>query len=118
MGIVDTEKGWTTVAEPYAESHDFDAEPVLVGKYLGMRTIQQPDMNDPDKKRDVNLYEFETPDGSKSAVWGSFTIDAAFAENAIPVGNLVRIVYEGKLALDNGARSVKRFTVQTKSPRK
>lgn len=105
-----TNEGWETVVEPYAESWDFQTSPVCVGTYLGSRVVEMTDKRT-GEIRNTNVYELDTEEGKRS-VWGSFNIDAAF--ESIPVGNQVRIVFEGQADTSSGQR-VNRFTVQTRA---
>lgn len=112
--VATTDDGWDTVVEPYAPTWDFEANGTLVGTYLKSREVEQPDMNDPNEKRIANVYEIaRADDGEKYSVWGTYAIDEAF--QTIPVGNAVRIIFEGKVPIDGGKRTVNQFRVQTKS---
>lgn len=103
---------WETVVEPYADTWDFDASPVLIGSYVGSRQVEQDDLNNPGEKRMANVYEIEdASEGKKYSVWGTYAIDEAFPK--ITVGSIVRIEYHGKTDLDGG-RTVRKFTVQSK----
>lgn len=108
--VVDDE-GWETVVEPYADTFEFESEGnSLMGIYNGSRTIEQEGLDG--QPRTVNIYEVTDNGGKKWSVWGSAMIDTAF--ESIAPGNAVKITYEGKADLDGG-RTVKRFTVQSKS---
>lgn len=114
--VTNDEAGWETVVEPYADTFEFEEiGATLTGIYESSRTIEQADKLT-GEIRNVNCYtivEHET--GDKFTVWGSYSIDEAFqGERAIPVGNLVRITWEGKADLEGG-RSVNKYRVQTKT---
>lgn len=108
-----SDEEWTTVAEPYGDTWDFDANPVLIGTYNGSREVEQDDLNNPGEKRMANVYEIAAlDDGEKYSVWGTYVLDEAFAK--IPTGNIVRIEFQGKTEI-GGGRTVRKFTVATKS---
>lgn len=104
---------WETVVEPYGESWDFDKNAVLIGTYRGKKIVQLPDIQNPAKMRDSNVYEIETADtGEKVSVWGNYAIDEAFSK--IDPGAVVRIEFQGKIKIKGGAQEVNQFVVQTK----
>lgn len=104
-------EGWDTVVEPYPPSWTPENEgEMLQGVFESVKTIQQDGLDG--LPRDVNIYTIVTPDG-KRAIWGSYAIDLAF--ESIHQGQEVRVIYEGKVTINNGAQTVKQFTVQTKS---
>lgn len=109
-----TEDGWETVVEPFAPTWDFDENGTLVGIFVNHRVVEQPDMNNEGEMRDANVYEITNAgDGEKYSVWGTYAIDEAF--KTIPKGNQVRIIFEGKVPIDGGKRTVNQFRVQTKA---
>lgn len=108
-----TDEGWETVVEPYGKTWDFDTDPILIGIYNGSKVVTQPDMNDPDKERDVTVYEItEATTGEKVSVWDSYSIHEAFTQ--ITPDTQVRIEFKGKVAIDGGKRTVKQFVVSQK----
>ena len=106
--------GWTTVVEPFPETFDFqNAGDSIVGVYDSVKQLEQEDLQNPGETRTVNVYTIaHGVDGKKYGVWGGYSIDKAF--ESIAPGTQVRIVFEGKVGIDGGKRSVKQFTVQTR----
>lgn len=105
---------WETKVEPYGDSWDFKKNPVLEGVYNGVKKVDFTDKKS-GEIRATNVYEVENSEG-KWSVWGSYNIDAAFTgDDPIPVGNLVRITFEGQADTSDGQR-VNKFIVQTKKP--
>lgn len=109
------EEGWETVVEPFGETYSFETPgDVLIGTFLGSKTVQTEDLNEPGKMRDQTVYDIEDSNGKKWSVWSSFNIDAGLSK--VAPGNLVRIQYQGKVDIDNGRRSVKQFAIAVKTP--
>lgn len=106
-----SEDGWNTVVEPYPDSWTpTQVGETIVGVYASKKTITQDGLDG--KPREVDIYTIVKNDGEKVAVWGSYAIDLAF--ELIGEGQEVRIKYEGTKPINNGAQSVKTFTVQTR----
>jgi hypothetical protein len=103
---------WKTIVEPYPETYPFDTEGSSVtGVFESVKQVEQDDMNNPGEKRMANMYTIV--DGEKKwGVWGSYNIDEAFKQ--IHPGETVRIVFDGKVPIDGGRRTVKQFTVMTR----
>ena len=107
-----TDDEWETVVEPYADTWNFDDNPILIGTYTGSREVEQDDLNNPGEKRMANVYEIvDGSDGNKWSVWGTYALDEAFTK--IAIGSTVRILFEGKADI-GGGRTVRKFTVQSK----
>jgi len=111
-----TEEEWDTVVAPYGPTFPFENEgDTLTGTYLSVKQVEQDDMANPGEKRMANVYAIRSDaDGTEYSVWGTFAIDDAFADGKIVEGQTVRIVFNGKIPIDNGKRSVNQFTVQVK----
>ncbi len=103
---------WKTIVEPFPETFPFNNEgDALVGVYESSKEVEQDDMNKPGEKRMTTVHTIA--DGEKKwGVWSSYNVDLAFAK--IHPGETVRIIFDGKVAIDGGKRTVKQFTVQTK----
>lgn len=104
-----TEGEWKTIVEPFPESWNFKENPVLVGVYQSKKELEQDGLDG--NPRMVWVYTIEA-NGTKYGVWGSYNINAGLAD--IEPGTEVRIQYDGTVKIDNGARSVKQFTIQTR----
>lgn len=105
--------GWKTVVEPFPESFPFKVEgDTLIGVYKSVREVEQDDIQNKGQKRLVNVYTVEDGDGKKWGVWGSHNVDLAFAD--ISPESEVRIQYIGTVEIDNGARTVKQFLIQSR----
>jgi len=113
MALKDTENdGWQTVVEPFPETFPFDKPgDTLAGFFESAKEVEQEDMNNPGEKRMATVYTIRQGE-KKFGVWGSYNIDEAFAK--IPPGTEVRIVFDGKVPIDGGKRTVKQFTVQAR----
>jgi len=73
------EKKWKEVVP--SDRHDWDAEPVLEGKYVDLEEDVGPNNS--------RLYHIQTPDGGIKKIWGCVTLDARMKE--VPLNSEVRI---------------------------
>jgi hypothetical protein len=107
-----SESEWSTVAEPYPPTFLFKNEgDSLVGTYYETKTVEQ-DSLDGSGIRNARIYLIQSDDGAKHSVWGTYSLDQAF--DSLNLGDYVRVVFDGKVPIDNGARSVNQFTVQVR----
>lgn len=106
-----TEQEWTTKVEPFPATWDFESNAVLQGVFESKKELEQDALDG--GKRMVWVYTIRTSDGEKHGVWGSYNIDQGMQD--LEPGTEVRITYEGTVKIDNGARSVKQFVIQTRN---
>jgi hypothetical protein len=111
-----TDEEWDTVVAPYGPTFPFENDgDALTGTYLSVKQVEQDDMANPGEKRMANVYAIRSDsDGTEYSVWGTYAIDEAFKDGAIVEGQTVRIIFNGKIPIDNGKRTVNQFTVQVK----
>jgi hypothetical protein len=86
------------------EMHDFEQDPLLMGKYVSV-------------KRNIgnngsNIYQIITADGEKKEFWGSSVIDQRFPE--IETGSMVRVEFNGLKKSTKTGRSYKDFSIAVK----
>lgn len=105
-----TNEGWNTLVKPFAPTWAPEDGDTLTGVFLGSRMVEQDDLQNPGEKREAPVYEVKDSNGQDWSVWGSYALDEAF--ESIAEGQEVRITYHGKEQIDNGRRSVKKYTVQ------
>lgn len=106
-----TDEEWETVAEPFAPTMKWDSEgQVLQGTYKGSKQVEGTGLDG--NPRTANVYEIQDSSGNDHAVWGTYALDAAFAD--IVAGQQVRITFHGKEPINNGAQTVNKFTVQVR----
>ncbi len=99
------------------EDWNFDAGP-LVGHYLGSSVMDLPDSNRPGETREQAVHQFaDTNDPDMvHVVWGSYQLDKALGDDAVSIGSLVRVTYQGKREFTDSKtgqpRSVRNYRVQ------
>jgi len=99
------------------EEWDFDTGP-LVGHYLGSSAMDLPDTNNPGQKREQSVHRFadvNDPD-VVHVLWGSYQLDRALSDDAVSIGGLLRVTFQGTRQFKDSEtgqpRTVKNYRVQ------
>src|SRR3990167_10500700 len=91
--------------EEIVDNWDPELQGELVGKYLGKKENIG--------RNNSTVYQFEQEDGKKIGVWGSAVIDNRMKE--VQIGDMVKMVYLGKVNNPKSGRTFKNFDVFVKS---
>lgn len=112
--------GWDTISSGLGQEWDWHDGP-LVGNFLGTLETEVPDKNSdiPNATRTTNVHQFAPSDAPDETVfiWGSVNLDKDMANDAIQVGDLLRITYLGKDSFtgkDGKPRTANKYKVQAK----
>lgn len=90
------EENWVEVnPTDWPETWDYRTEKELVGKLVEIK----PDVGD----NKSMLYTVEKEDGTRVAIWGTTVLDSRLKE--LPIGEKVKIVYEGESAKSKPGRN-------------
>lgn len=106
----DQGRDWEEIS-PFTEPRDLAENETIEGVYLGANEVVVPDPNSEDDGTRISLlHEFaDTADSEPYGIWGSAVLDKRLAD--VPAGSFVRIQYEGKQTLKDGARTARRYRV-------
>lgn len=96
---------------------DFEKGGALIGAYLGSVVRDITDNDGETRAQSVHQFAPDGQPGNVVILWGSYQLDAALADDAVHIGSMVRIQFEGTRPFkskDGGPRVVKQYKVQVK----
>lgn len=96
---------WEEVVETQADVFAFEKEG---DSLVGVLSEVQEDVGE----NNSMLYKLEKKDGSLVAVWGSTVLDGKMSK--IEIGQEIKIVYKGKIEVQNSKRSYRSYDVFAK----
>jgi len=102
---------WEVKVEPFPETFQFkNPGDTLTGVYKATKQTEQKAING--GTRMVDIHTITDSDGKDWGVWGNWAVDEAF--KSIVIGQTVRLIFNGKEEIHEGAQTVNKFEILVK----